>query len=86
MKAQAQLLRMKLFNRFNKFSPADLARQIEEETGIPTDRIQVWHVINGTMKMRHIREQIAQMLGEPVDQLFPEKYLKFGVGRKKKAA
>jgi len=63
---------MKIFLRFNRISYTGLAREIEQMSGIPTNRQQVYEIVIGKMKMPRIRTAIADLLGESVENIWPK--------------
>jgi hypothetical protein len=66
------IVRMKLFIRFNEVSPTALAEEIEQRTGKAISRAVMHQVISGKMKTRWIREALADILNEPVETLWPD--------------
>ena len=71
--------RSKLFMKFDKVSPTDLAEminqaQIRAGSDLRTSRMIVHQVIAGHMKTRWIREALAEILGEPFEDLWPYGY------------
>jgi len=86
MTSQEKLIRVKIFSRFFRYSPKELAKHIQKVTGIPTTGGQVAQVIRGTQKSSWIREGLSNLLNEPLDQLWSDGYRKHGSGRRRKAA
>jgi len=78
---QTKYRRAKIFNKFFRISPQELAElinQAEERAGSPrrTNRQTVDQIINGRMKTPWIRAGLAVVLGENVRDLWPDGYKK----------
>jgi len=68
--------RSKIFAKFNQISPTQLAElinqaQIRAGSDLRTDRIIVHQIILSRMKVPWIRQALAEVLGERVEDLWP---------------
>jgi hypothetical protein len=84
MNAEEKLIRSKIFAKYYRVSPTSIAREIQTDSGIPTNPVQVLKVLQGVMKSDWIRKGIAKILSEPVDKLWSDQYRRRGAGRRPK--
>lgn len=76
MDIEVKYRRTKIFHKFCRVSPKQLADLINEAesrkgSGLRTNRMTVHQVVNGGMTMRWIRQALAEILGESVEELWP---------------
>lgn len=69
---KVEALKTKIFLQYRKFSYQHLAKLIQSRTGVKTTRSLVHSVFTGRMTSQRIREALAELVGEPVENFWPK--------------
>jgi len=75
---ETKLIRHKIFSKYNRVSPTQLAVEIQALTGRKADRRDVHAIIVGTLKVQWLRQALAQILGATVEELWSHNYKRPG--------